>query len=108
MNTHNWIVPDWPAPPQVRALITTRAGGASRSTYAGLNLGLHSGDDVEAVVRLAELRLRLGRIGEALIVVQYPLDDGMRLRRHNAHLVVLEVQTGFQPVDRVVVENHRL
>jgi polyphenol oxidase len=48
---HDWIVPDWPAPPQVRALITTRAGGASRSAYAGLNLGLHTGDDIEAVTR---------------------------------------------------------
>ena len=26
MSDHGWIVPDWPAPPRVRALITTRAG----------------------------------------------------------------------------------
>ena len=26
---HDWIVPDWPAPPGIRALITTRCGGAS-------------------------------------------------------------------------------
>jgi len=51
VSTHDWIVPDWPAPAKVRALITTRAGGASRSAYAGLNLGLHSGDDIEAVRR---------------------------------------------------------
>src|SRR5512142_640243 len=51
MSEHGWIVPDWPAPPGVRALITTRAGGASRGPYAGLNLGLHSGDDPEAVAR---------------------------------------------------------
>ena len=51
MNTHDWIVPDWPAPPGVRALITTRAGGASRGAYAGLNLGLNSGDAAEAVAR---------------------------------------------------------
>lgn len=49
MSAHGWIEPDWPAPPNVRALITTRAGGASRGAYAGLNLGLHSGDDAEAV-----------------------------------------------------------
>jgi YfiH family protein len=35
----------------VRALITTRAGGASRGAYAGLNLGLGSRDDVEDVAR---------------------------------------------------------
>ena len=54
MNTHGWIVPDWPAPPRVRALITTRTGGTSRGAYAGLNLGLHSGDDAEAVARNRE------------------------------------------------------
>lgn len=51
MTKHDWIVPDWPAPPGVRALITTRAGGVSRGAYAGLNLGLRSGDDVECVAR---------------------------------------------------------
>lgn len=51
MNAHNWIVPDWPAPLRVHSLITTRAGGASRGAYAGLNLGLNSGDEAEAVAR---------------------------------------------------------
>lgn len=51
MTAHDWIVPDWPAPPGVRALITTRAGGVSRGAYAGLNLGMRSGDDVECVKR---------------------------------------------------------
>ena len=51
MRTHAWIVPDWPAPPGVRALITTRAGGASRGAYAGLNLGMGSGDDAGDVAR---------------------------------------------------------
>lgn len=51
MTDNGWIVPDWPAPPGVRALVTTRAGGASRGAYAGLNLGLNSGDDAEAVAR---------------------------------------------------------
>jgi YfiH family protein len=51
MSAHGWIVPDWPAPASVRALITTRAGGTSRGAYAGLNLGLRSGDDAEDVAR---------------------------------------------------------
>ncbi|HEX8873508.1 MAG TPA: peptidoglycan editing factor PgeF [Nitrosospira sp.] len=43
---HNdWIVPDWPAPHNVRALFTTRNGGASGGPYASLNLGDHVGDD---------------------------------------------------------------
>ncbi len=51
MNAHEWIVPDWPAPPRVRALITTRAGGVSGGAFAGLNLGLRSGDAIEDVMR---------------------------------------------------------
>lgn len=46
---YGWIVPDWPAPPSVRALVTTRTGGVSRGPYASLNLGLHVGDDPAAV-----------------------------------------------------------
>ena len=38
-------MPGWPAPPQVKALITTRAGGISTGAFASLNLGLSTGDD---------------------------------------------------------------
>jgi polyphenol oxidase len=50
------IVPDWPdLPPGVGALATTRAGGVSAAPFddgrgaGGLNLGLHTGDDPDAV-----------------------------------------------------------
>ena len=60
MSAHDWIGPDWPAPPGVRALVTTRAGGVSRGAYAGLNLGLGSGDIAGDVARnRASLRERL-------------------------------------------------
>ena len=45
----DWIVPDWPAPANVKALITTRAGGVSTGPFASFNLGLRSGDDPRAV-----------------------------------------------------------
>lgn len=51
------IIPDWPAPRRVRALVTTRAGGVSQGPYASLNLGDHVGDVPEHV---AENRARLG------------------------------------------------
>ncbi len=41
----DWIVPDWPAPANVRAVCTTRAGGSSAAPYDSLNLGDHVGDD---------------------------------------------------------------
>jgi YfiH family protein len=43
------IIPDWPAPANVRALQTTRLGGTSSSPYASLNLGDHVGDAPLAV-----------------------------------------------------------
>lgn len=50
MNLHpDWIVPDWPAPANVKAFVTTRAGGISAGPYAGLNLGFRTDDDPLAV-----------------------------------------------------------
>jgi hypothetical protein len=53
---NGWLYPDWPVPGNVRALVTTRAGGVSCGAYASLNLGAHVGDDPVAV---AENRRRL-------------------------------------------------
>jgi len=45
-----WIVPDWPAPPRVRAAVSTRQGpGVSTGLYGRLNLGARAGDAPEAV-----------------------------------------------------------
>jgi len=54
---------DWPAPPSVHALATTRAGGVSLGPYASLNLGDHVGDQPQAVARnraLVRASLNLG------------------------------------------------
>ena len=47
----HWLVPDWPAPPGVRAFATTRAGGVSTGEFASMNLGLSSGDEPAMVER---------------------------------------------------------
>ncbi len=52
----DWITPDWPALPRVRAVATTRSGGVSAGVYASLNLGRHVGDAPDHV---AENRRRL-------------------------------------------------
>ncbi len=52
-----WITPDWPLPPGVRAVFTTRAGGVSAAPFESLNLGDHVGD---APASVAENRRRFG------------------------------------------------
>ncbi|WP_430391293.1 peptidoglycan editing factor PgeF [Dyella sp. 20L07] len=45
-----WIIPDWPAPPGVRAAVSTRQGpGVSTGAYEAFNLGARSGDAPAAV-----------------------------------------------------------
>ena len=39
------IIPNWPAPANVKALQTTRVGGISHAPYNSLNLGSHVKDD---------------------------------------------------------------
>ena len=46
---HGWLQPDWPAPPAVRACVTTRSGGVSVAPFDTFNLGDHVGDDPLAV-----------------------------------------------------------
>ena len=41
----DWLVPEWPAPAGVRALITTRVGGVSTGPYASFNVGYSTADD---------------------------------------------------------------
>lgn len=53
------ILPDWPAPPQVRTLVTTRRGGCSAGPYASLNLGTRVGDDPACVKKNREALSRL-------------------------------------------------
>ena len=62
-----WIQPDWPAPANVHALITTRAGGVSQGPYGvpphdrdGMNIGLGSGDNLaDVAANRARLRTSL-------------------------------------------------
>ena len=46
----DWIVPDWPVAASVRAVTTTRQGGASRGSYASMNPADHVDDDPVAVM----------------------------------------------------------
>jgi YfiH family protein len=62
-----WIVPDWPAPAGVHAVMSTRAGGVSSAPFGagpgraeGMNLGLGSGDaPAQVLANRALLRAQL-------------------------------------------------
>ncbi|MEW8027025.1 MAG: peptidoglycan editing factor PgeF [Candidatus Thiodiazotropha sp.] len=49
------LQPAWPAPSNVKALVTTRQGGCSAEPFDGLNLADHVGDDASSVAQNREL-----------------------------------------------------
>ena len=72
------ILPDWPAPPSVKSLMTTREGGVSGAPWASFNLGDHVGDDPARVAaNRARLRERL------------PAEPGWLRQVHSARVVEL-------------------
>lgn len=54
--TVQFLLPDWSAPPGVRAAFSLRAGGVSAPPWDSLNLGVHVGDDA---AKVAQNRRRL-------------------------------------------------
>lgn len=60
LSATEWLHADWEAPPRVRTLVTTRAGGVSPAPFDSMNLGDHVGDAPEHVAQnRALLRARL-------------------------------------------------
>ncbi len=51
---NDWIIPDWPAPENVRAITTTRNGGFSHAPYDSMNISTYVGDDPNAVQKNRE------------------------------------------------------
>jgi YfiH family protein len=63
------LTPDWPAPKNIRAAITTRQGGKSSGAYSSFNLGTHVQDDpanVEANRQLLCQQLQLQKVPQWL------------------------------------------
>ncbi|MCX7892339.1 MAG: peptidoglycan editing factor PgeF [Burkholderiales bacterium] len=85
------IVPEWPAPPRVRALATTRQGGVSRGPYASLNLGDHVGDDPAHVAR-----------NRALLGRELPRAPLWLAQEHGVAVVEAETARGVPVADAAV------
>lgn len=77
------IQPDWPAPPVVRAFVTTRDGGVSGAGYASLNLSTATADDPACV---AENRRRFA--------AWLPSEPGWLKQVHGARVIRREVWSG--------------
>jgi len=66
-----FILPDWPAPPNVHACASTRVGGMSAAPFESFNLATHVGDDAKSVeVNRAKLRTVLRLPAEPLWLEQ--------------------------------------
>ena len=63
----DFLLPDWPAPANVRAVVTTRRGGVSPPPYDTFNLATHVEDDPRAVAA------NRARLIEALALPAEPL-----------------------------------
>lgn len=84
MPVTDWLRPDWPAPPGVQAVVTTRVGGASHGPYASLNLASHVGDEPAAV---AENRRRLRA------ALDLPAEPAWLAQMYGIHVAVLSGTT---------------
>jgi len=51
----DFLIPDWPAPENIRAVTTLRTHGFSTGSYASLNLGDHVDDNLAAVHKNRQL-----------------------------------------------------
>ena len=94
----DWLLPDWPVPPSVHALCTTRAGGVSQAPYGSMNLGAYVGDAPQAVARNVQ-RLTLALDAWPVLLKQV----------HGTHLLALDTQTpDYQEADGSYTGQHGL
>ena len=94
MKNQNWITPDWPAPPNVRALITTRSGGVSVGPYASMNPADHVEDEPQAVAQ-----------NRALLRAQLPSEPFWLKQIHSD--IVAEVAVGPIEADACIAHAAR-
>jgi YfiH family protein len=96
MSAPECLLPDWPVPAGVRAVMTARRGGVSVGTYASLNLATHVGDDGPAVTaNRHRLRHALG----------LPAEPAWLEQVHGNSVAVLE-RPHAGPADAAVTFSH--
>jgi YfiH family protein len=86
----NWIKPDWPLPPHVKAATTLRSGGASVGGYASLNPAGHVNDDPQHVL---SNRLRIRQM------LQLPAEPAWLHQVHGVRVVKADQISGATEAD---------
>lgn len=89
------IIPNWPAPPNVRAMQTTRQGGVSAAPYDTLNLADHVGDEPLTVARNRTLLNHL-----------VPSEPVWLVQKHGTEIVNAD-QTSCFPQGDACIARHR-
>jgi len=94
-----FVIPDWPCPANVRALITTREGGVSPPPYQSFNLALHVGDEASCVRRNRTLlHKKMQAMSDAEVDIQW-------LRQvHGTEVVEAELGGAECPADAATTE----
>ncbi len=90
----DWIVPDWPAPPGIKSLVTTRNGGVSTGAWASFNVGLRTGDDDAAV-----------HANRQLLRACLPQQPKWLRQIHGAQVVVADDLAGIPEADASIARN---
>lgn len=83
---HDWIIPQWPAPDNVRAITTTRLGGHSKHEYASMNLGDRTEDNIVAIAK---------NRNELYKLLDLPCEPTWLYQSHSSKVVRLYEDTTF-------------
>lgn len=94
---NGFIYPDWPAPSNVSAVMTTRSGGISQAPFDSMNLGDHVDDDLEHVqqnrqiltekLKLPSTPIWLSQVHGAVALAHREANDGAEADAIVAHEV---------------------
>lgn len=92
----DWMVPDWAAPPSVRAVFTSRSGGVSVAPFDSFNLGDHVRDAPAAVARNRDLLAQT--VGQRPVFLQQVHGTAVAvLEPHTPHGMVADACLSTQP-----------
>ena len=93
----DWLRPDWNAAPNVRAFVTTRAGGTSHGAYASMNTSERVGDAPFAVEQ-----------NRALLRAALPHDPVWLMQVHGTEVVDAASVSSIPHADAAFARAHRV